>query len=455
MRKYSLLFIIALFLMPSITTYGQLKCYSLKAPELTIEGMKKIAVMSFENRKDVNWSYYSSENNYGAQLSDYMLQDLLKEHRGVRTEKDKVKLFSDQNLGTTSGVLKGMKSNKKIGKNYMDRYKINVYTIVDRAEMDNILAEQQLGASGAISDGDATELGKLLGLDVIITGGYSSDIKTSSKRSNGTSNGKPTVRYTVKKVAVFEATMKIISIETGEILGMTTKSITKKSNGSGSSSSEAYGNVASDQKLITVCLKTLSMDLVSYFAPVFTYQALEIEKPKVKDYKDEFKAAKEEVEAKNLSAAFTIIKEVYDADPYDAAMAHNMGVLYEAVGNFDQSITYHQTAYELDDSKQHKASLERALDSKEALVELGNLGIDTSPYVFDKKAGEKLNITKVKTKGSKKDRYKVFADSNKGGDVLANIPGDTEFVMLGQEGDWYKIKLLGGKEGYIHSDNID
>tara|TARA_R110002050_G_scaffold109799_1_gene221390 strand:+ start:119446 stop:120741 length:1296 start_codon:yes stop_codon:yes gene_type:complete len=420
---------VLLILSPIVAT-AQLNCYSLKAPEKTIEGMQKLAIMNFENRKDVNWRYTSSVNDYGSQLADYMIAKLLEEHRGVYAR----------------------------GENYMERYKTNVYTVIERSELDKIMAEQSLGASGAVSDGDAADVGKLLGLDVIITGGYSTDVSSSAKTSSSKNSktGKVTYTHSAVKKAVIEVTMKIISVETGQILSMTTKTKTQKSTASSSKSqSDARGKLPSDQTIISNGMKAISLDLVSYFTPVFVFQGLDVEKPKVKDYKADFKEAKKEVKENNLSAAFAIVKKVYDADPYDAAMAHNMGVLYEAVGNYDQALTYHNTAYELDDSKAHKKSVERALNSKEALEELGKLGVEITPYVFDASAGEKLNVEKVTTAGKKKDRIEVYTEPNKGADVAVKVPGDTEFEVLGKEGSWVKIKLLGGKEGWVNKSDLD
>jgi len=419
-----------LFALAPFVTQAQLKCYSLKAPEKTIEGMKKLAIMNFEDRKNVNWRYTSSTNDYGSQLADYMIAKLLEEHRGVYAR----------------------------GENYMERYKTNVYTIVERGELDKIMAEQSLGASGAVSDGDAAEVGKLLGLDVIISGSYSTDVKSSSKTSSSTNSktGKTTYTHRAEKNATVEVTMKIISVETGQILSLATKAKTiKKSASSSKSQSDARGKLPSDQSIIGSAMQAVSMDLVAYFTPTFVYQGLEVEKTKVKDYKDEFKAAKAAVKEKDLSKAFAIVKGVYDADPYDATMAHNMGVLYEAVGNYEQAIQYHETAYELDDSKMHKKALERAMNSREALNELGKLGVEITPYVFDDSAGAKLNIEKVTTAGKKKDRIDVHADANKGSTVVAKVPGDTEFEVLGKEGSWVKIKLLGGKEGFVNKADLD
>ncbi len=452
-NKSITLFLSFLFVLIPFLGKSQLNCYSLQAPEITIEGLEKLAVMNFQNRTDANWRYgYTNDN--GSQLADYMVALLLEEHRGVYT----VEGNKEDKVGMNDLTFKKFKEQKKAkkfakGTNFMERYRTDVYTIVERSQLDKIMAEQSLGASGAVSDSDAKNVGELLGLDVIITGGYSTDVATSHSQGSRSSSG--SVSYSAKKKASVDVTMKIISIETGQVLSMVNKTVSKKASKSGKSTSEAISKLPSDEQMIRDCLDDVSKQLVSYFAPTFVYQALEIEKPASKDYKDEFSAARDLVKEDDLSGAFSIVKEVYDADPYDAAMAHNMGVLFEAVGNFDQSIEYHKVAYELDDSKDHKEALERALNSKEALVELGKLGVDISPYKFDENAAKRLNIEKVKTDGNKTDRFEVFTVANSGSDVAAKVPGDTEFEKLSEVGDFIEIKLLGGKSGFINKKDLD
>lgn len=451
MKKLIFVFFLAIaFISIPTVTNAQLNCYSLQAPEFSIPGMEKIAIMNFEDRVNTHWRY--NNNDHGAQLADYMVALLLEKHRGVYTKEGNKESRADLS-DLTMGKLMAQKKQAKMAKgiNYMDRYNTDVYTIVERGEIDKIMAEQSLGAAGAVSDADATKLGQLLGLDVIISGGYAADV-TSSVKNSSSSRGNS---YNAKKRANVDVTMKIISIETGEILTMVNKSATQKRTANSSSHSGALGGLPSDDQLIRDCLQEISKELVSHFAPTFVYQALEVEKPLGKDYKEEFKTARELVKEDDLSGAFVVLKDVYDADPYDAAMAHNMGIIYEAVGNFDEAIAYHKASYEIDPSKDHKESLERALDSKEALKELGNLGMDVSPYKFDHKAKARLAIEMVETKGKKTDRLEVYTEANRGADIAAKVPGDTEFVKLGEEGSFIKIQLIGGKEGFISKDKLN
>ena len=83
------------------------------------------------------------------------------------------------------------------------------------------------------------------------------------------------------------------------------------------------------------------------------------------------------------------------------------------------------------------------------------MGTDISPYVFEDRSNVQLNVEKITTKGKKSDRFDVFSDANPGSDVVAKIPGETEFEKLGEEGTFVQIQLLGGKTGFISKEDLD
>lgn len=49
-------------------------------------------------------------------------------------------------------------------------FKSGKYTVIERAKLDAVLAEQNLGASGAVNPATAARVGKILGVDAIFTG---------------------------------------------------------------------------------------------------------------------------------------------------------------------------------------------------------------------------------------------------------------------------------------------
>ncbi len=431
--------IIALFSFSQAT--AQLSCYSIQAPEKIIPGMQKVAVLNFEDLQTSNWSYWARTGtiDYSSILNDNMVMALLAEYRGVGT--------------STKVSLSGNKT-----RNYMDRIKTNVYTVVERGQLDKILQEQQLAASGAVTEGDAASVGKLLGLDVIVTGNFTyqttlTDLsRTQIKDKDGNVTG---YNYRAQKIAKTEANMKIISVETGQVYAFTKKNAEKKVTGSSTKGqSAARAATPSDQTVITDALKNLSYALVSYFTPVYKVENYDFKKPKVKEYKDEAKIARKAIKDGDLDVAYGVIKPLYDADNYEAALAHDLGILHEAVGNYEDAIKYYEAADQLEGKKRSEKVLKRAESGRDALNSLKEIGVVVERHEFDASEGAKETAERVQTSGKKKDRIKAYASADKSSKVEAMVPGATEFILLGREGDYVKIELLGGKEGYIHNDDI-
>lgn len=85
------------------------------------------------------------------------------------------------------------------------------FTVIERAQLQSILQEQGLGASGAVSTSTAPKIGKLLGVQVIFTGSITS---FSIKRSGGSIAG---FGATFAK-AESKLDVRMIDTTTGEVL---------------------------------------------------------------------------------------------------------------------------------------------------------------------------------------------------------------------------------------------
>jgi hypothetical protein len=48
----------------------------------------------------------------------------------------------------------------------------------------------------------------------------------------------------------------------------------------------------------------------------------------------------------------------------------------------------------------------------------------------------------------------VYSGPNDEQAEVARVPGGIVLSITGQEGDWYRVELPGGKEGYIHKDRV-
>jgi len=85
------------------------------------------------------------------------------------------------------------------------------FIVVERDKMDKILEEQKLGQSGAINPATAAQVGKILGLNAIVTGSISQfGVKTEGKDFLITESKQQIVECTVD--------VRVVDAETGQVL---------------------------------------------------------------------------------------------------------------------------------------------------------------------------------------------------------------------------------------------
>jgi curli biogenesis system outer membrane secretion channel CsgG len=91
--------------------------------------------------------------------------------------------------------------------------KTGKFTVIERTQLASILAEQSLGASGAVTQATAAKIGKLLGVQLIMTGSITQfSIQRTSVGFSGIGGSYSN--------AESKLDVRLISTETGEILGV-------------------------------------------------------------------------------------------------------------------------------------------------------------------------------------------------------------------------------------------
>jgi curli biogenesis system outer membrane secretion channel CsgG len=395
----------------SVTTYV------LYPPTNNLTGVKKISILEFEGKM-------------GTEIVDYLTAKLLQEYRG------------------TGGVTGSFLSKGKPITNYQKGARTNVFSLVERGELDKILREQNISNSGLIDDSQAAEVGKLLGIDAMLMGSVTYSSKDEQSTSSYTDkNGAKHYSYCTKRTVSAEANMKIINVNTGQIMGTTVQT----SAFSDQKCDENRSGLLTVEAIAKVCYDDLADKLANYFCPGFVATEFEFEKIKDKEYKDKAKSAMDYIEIGDLNNAFSIYKSIHDIDPYNSASACNIAQLYEIVGNYEKALEYYNFAAEVD-AVAYTPKVQYAQKEIEMAKALEALGVVIEKTDFTQKSDALAE--KVTTRGSKSDKYDVRVNPDEISDVVAKVPGDTEFTVIEQQGEYYLIKLLGGKQGFIKSDYV-
>jgi curli biogenesis system outer membrane secretion channel CsgG len=107
---------------------------------------------------------------------------------------------------------------------------MKVFTVLERKEIDAVLGEQNLGASGRIDAATKAKMGKLKGAKYLVA----ATVSSYEEGTKGTGGGVSFKGYSIggkKKTAYIAIDLKVIDTTTGEIADVRTVEATSKSTG--------------------------------------------------------------------------------------------------------------------------------------------------------------------------------------------------------------------------------
>ena len=186
MRNFTII-ILGLFITIGLGLKSQnVDCFILRAPEKPFYELKKIGILEIECK---------TNRNLNKTVTDFITADLLDQSRGIYS---------------VSGGFYGL-GKTNAGRTHVKGVNTDFYQVIERSQLEKVLKEQRLSLSGALDESSAAEVGRLLGLDIIIMGNVS---YSSTDKRSGTDY--PCLERTVTA----KGTMKMISVKTAQIVGL-------------------------------------------------------------------------------------------------------------------------------------------------------------------------------------------------------------------------------------------
>jgi tetratricopeptide (TPR) repeat protein len=404
---------------------SSVKCFVLQPPGQVLVGVKKIAILNFKSNYG---STYGDQYVQSTAFHDHLTQALFDKARGITAVKSG--LFS-----------------KKEGMTYLSGARTDIYTLISREELDQILKEQNLGASGLVDETQAASIGKLLGADAIIVG----DILSSTNDAHSMSSGKQPVPC-LTRTAASTVNMRVVNVTTGAIVCTKAAQTTAKNQQCGSDISK----VDSPMALIDQCLVAAADQLADAIAPRFVENKADLKDVAVKEYKDLGKKAREDAENGKLDEAYAAYASIVKDDPYNDGVMFNMGVLNEVVGNYQEAQDCYQKALGVRPNDDYSKALDRARKMNEFSPSLAQFGvsIDKHPYgVTDAKMAG-ATTERAKLKGAGGDRIPLYTSADQGSPVVVKVPGGIELEVVEKTGSWVKVKTFDGKVGFVRKEDV-
>jgi tetratricopeptide (TPR) repeat protein len=403
----------------------------LQPPEQVLVGVKKIAVLNFKASYGFTLADHSVQSN---SFSDHLTQALLDKGRGITDVK--AGLFS-----------------KKEGKTYLSGARTDIYTLIGREELDQILKEQNLGASGLVDETQAASIGKLLGADAIVVGDI---VSSSSDEPSITSEYNPSSKHSANvscltRTAATTVNMKVISVTTGAILFTKEAKTTAKNQKCGSDISKMETALS----LIDQCLVAASAELANGIAPHFVESKFALKDVDAKAFKDRANKARDNAASGKVDEAYVLYAAILSDDPYNDAVMFNMGVLNEIVGNYEDAQGFYQKAFGVRRDDDYSKALDHCKRMNEFNQSLAQIGIVVEKHTFNVTDAEMSGATseRVKVKGGGGDRIALYTSADQGSPVVVKVPGGMELEVVERAGDWVKVKTFDGKIAFVRRDD--
>jgi len=410
--------------------YKKIKCFMFEPPEQVLPSVKKIAILDFAGTGDA-----------GKRITDYMIAEIIKDDRGIHD------------------VAGGLFSKGREGVSFLEGATTAIFSVVERSRLDQIMEEQKLGLTGLIDDNQAASLGKIMGVDAIITGTVSySHRDTLAKLDNAYFDIATMKSYAagvdcLTRRVDAASSMRIVDVDNGQIIGAkdVKRYIEEKKCG------EEKGSIPSVEEMSDACIRAVAGGLVSYFSPYYAFYEWEFEGIKLKQFKKKGDNAAALAEKGDLDRAYAIYYKLSEQDPYNDRLHYNLGVLNEVVGNFEQALEQYNLALKLRKSGRYEESVKRTQKQIDFWSELDKMDIQLVKREFGTSAADlqKAMVSKVEVKGESDDRIEVKAEPNQASAAVAKVPGGVQLEVISVSGDWIKVKLLGGKEGYLPREKVE
>ena len=399
-------------------------CFVLEAPTKQFNNIKKIGVMEFTGDREA-----------GQILSDQIIARLLQEDRGIQMQET-----GFMGLGkTVEGVT------------HIKGFKTNVYSVIERNQINEVLKEQKMGLSGTIDESTAAKVGAILGLDAIILGSvnYEKKEENTTKNYTGLDGKKYTKHCKIRKISS-TASMKIVEVSTAEIIGVETAAFGNED----TKCDDERSNIQNYNQLLNGALSATAQKFVNYFAPGYTLVRFEMEKIKLKELKKQADQACDYLKDGNLRQAYPLLIAIYEADSYNPKAAYNAGIIHEMTGLYQDAINYYTIANQLEPSNElYSSALKRAEGGVRTLAFLESIGKPIETYAFS--TNSDALAERIVLKGKSSDRVDVheFPDANS--ETIAKIPGGLEFIVIEKQDAWYRIKLINSKEGFVNKKDVN
>ncbi len=376
----------------------------IEIPALELEA-KKLIIFPFEDKSNNAWSYWKYRLDSTKGISDYLVDQLLQENRGL-DDPDKL---------------------------YFSGFTTKVFELVCSMELNDELERRGIKINPTITT--AINAGKALNAGAIVIGSFSYVCNSS-----------------ISQTISIRANIKIIDTNTSKTLfdrDLSSQQTSFESDTLNQSIEILFEDIANQfADIVTPKYVLIKREMVEMRKASPNAYKMKPEDRKHGNFGRQGIAAYNKIKRGNIYEALSIYETIYNKalGKLDSDVTYNAGIIWEATGDFEKALEALQLTCTLEPSR---GIFE---DARKRLIEVikytRNRGIQVKPYVPSEAV---LNMVgKLKTRSDVSHVISAYALPKKNSLVVEKLEGGMTLDILGEYSkEWVKIKLPTGKEGYI------
>src|SRR2546423_8962310 len=293
---------------PATVVYKKTRVFVLVPPEQILPGVKKVAVLDF-----------AGQGADGRSFADVLTSKLFEKQRGI------------QDIRTTS--LFGAIKHTQEGKTLQQGAFTDVFTLIERSRLAQVLQEQRLAQSGLLDEAQAAQVGKILGVDAIVVGTVSFTVTDQPSREERTytENRRQYTRYVscLQREGLMKVHARVVSAESGQVLGSVDRPLPIKVK----HCEDEEGGLPTQQSVAEASSHDLAEAIANYLAPHFELREFELEKIRNKQFESLGERAAELAEALRVDEAYAIYKSTRDQEAYSREVLLDFGAVSVLIVN--------------------------------------------------------------------------------------------------------------------------
>ena len=361
--------------------------------------------------------------------------------RAAEMESSLIKALLDKDRGASAGSLGAIV------------HAPNAFPVVERSQLELVMAEVSLGSGGLTDEATRAKLGELMGAGILLTGTLADpqhrDNFTSSKKTKEDRDGNKHTytEYCATRAVSVKFDIRVINSSTGVILASETVGGNASEKKCDRSQRAVENSLTDPDTMAAGFITGMAYRAANQIAPYWRSMNFKLERNKTT--KDGVKLVKKQADRVGAAIFFT---EAAAADPYDEWLQYSASVLLAINYHLDDAVEYLKKARAINDRprfKKYAGKLELLIAWRDGLQRMG-LNIDPLNLAPETGGSAPGGTDTVVVMGGRNKRVPLTSEAG-GGSTVVQVPGKMTLTVLERSGSYVKVETFDGKVGWVEA----